>query len=411
MSRVDPFERTVSEWLHEQADWTAAGYLDEVLDQAAKARQRPWWGSIGRWLPVVWAAPLDPWRRTGRLLVVLALLAALAAAALLAGSRSKLPPPLGEADNGVVVYGASDGDIYTFDIDSGKSSPLVAGGHADETPDFSHDGSRFVFTRQAEEPERWILMLADAKGGNSRPLTGPLDPRWNGWSPDDALVAIADDATVVPTLTLYRLDGRAPLALDTNGLLALNGAFRPDGGEIVYLGSAPKSYGIYAVGTSGISAPRVLVAPVTSANDITVPLLSPDGRRLAYTRWEVDHSVIHLVDLETGTDRPIQLDPGSDGENTAAWSPDGSQMLFHSHRDGSFQLALASIEGGQVEHLGPVVREGTGGAQVVFSPDGLMVIARYDNDGSHWLLDVGGGPGTRLPINSPAAITWQRLAP
>jgi Tol biopolymer transport system component len=146
-----------------------------------------------------------------------------------------------------------------------------------------------------------------------------------------------------------------------------------------------------------------------SADDITVPLLSPDGTRLAYTRWEADHSVIHVVDVETGTDRPIRLDPASDGENTAAWSPDGSHLLFHSHRNGSFQLAVAPVTGGAVARLGPIVLEGNGGADAFFSPDGRSVIALYANDGSHWLLDVAGGRGTPLQIDASAVITWQRV--
>ncbi|MEO5704980.1 MAG: hypothetical protein ABIR64_08345 [Candidatus Limnocylindrales bacterium] len=407
MTHDDAFDRTVSAWLHEQADWTSPGYLDEILMRTRRARQRPSWSGVDRWLPTGWAFRLVPAARTGWLLLVLAVVAALATAALLAGSRAKLPPPFGEAGNGVVLYGAGNGDLYALDVETGKSTPFVAGAPADETPEFSHDGSKFVFARAAEAAGRWFVMVADADGGNVRALTGPVDPRWNAWSPDDTHVAVADAAAA--TLTLYRLDGRAPLTLDTGGRLATTGAFRPDGREIVFIGSAPKSYGIYVVATSASSAPRTLVAPVTAPNDISGPLLSPDGTLLAYTRWEINHSVIHLVDLETGIDRPIRLDPESDGENTAAWSPDGSQLLFHSHRDGSFQLAAAAVAGGQIALLGPVVPEGTGGAIVVFSPDGRTIIARYDNDGSPWLLDVDGGPATLLAIDAPAAITWQRV--
>ena len=88
---------------------------------------------------------------------------------LLVGSARRLPQPFGEAGNGIIVFGAGDGDIYALDVATGVSTPIVADGPADETPEFSHDGSRFVFARMSETPGRWLLLVADASGGCVRP--------------------------------------------------------------------------------------------------------------------------------------------------------------------------------------------------------------------------------------------------
>ena len=52
MTLHDGFDRTVSDWLDEQAGHGMPGYLDEILTQTTRTRQRPWWSSPERWLPV-----------------------------------------------------------------------------------------------------------------------------------------------------------------------------------------------------------------------------------------------------------------------------------------------------------------------------------------------------------------------
>ena len=52
MTYNDGFDRTVSEWLTEQAGRGAPDYLDEVLARTTRTRQRPAWSSLERWLPV-----------------------------------------------------------------------------------------------------------------------------------------------------------------------------------------------------------------------------------------------------------------------------------------------------------------------------------------------------------------------
>ena len=69
MTLNDGFERTVSDWLDEQAGHGMPGYLDEVLARTTRTRQRPAWSSLERWLPVdltarTFASP--PVRRSAR---------------------------------------------------------------------------------------------------------------------------------------------------------------------------------------------------------------------------------------------------------------------------------------------------------------------------------------------------------
>jgi hypothetical protein len=48
MTLNDGFERTVSDWLDEQAGHGMPGYLDEALARTTRTRQRPAWSSLER---------------------------------------------------------------------------------------------------------------------------------------------------------------------------------------------------------------------------------------------------------------------------------------------------------------------------------------------------------------------------
>ena len=85
----DGFDRTVSDWLDVQAGRGSPDYLDETLARTTRTRQRPWWASPERWLPVQTTLRLAPAPRVAWLLAVLALVIALGAAVLVIGSRHR----------------------------------------------------------------------------------------------------------------------------------------------------------------------------------------------------------------------------------------------------------------------------------------------------------------------------------
>ena len=100
MTLNDGFDRTVSDWLDEQAGHGAPGYLDEVLTRTTRTRQRPWWSSLERWLPVQSTARFAQVPRMAWLLVVLGLVVALGTAILVVGSPRRPPSPFGPAPRG-----------------------------------------------------------------------------------------------------------------------------------------------------------------------------------------------------------------------------------------------------------------------------------------------------------------------
>ena len=101
MTTRDTFGRDLSLWLREEGEHRVPDHLAEVLVQSAATRQRPWWSSLERWLPMDTVAvgrPLNLRPLAIMLLVVGAL--ALAAVAALWVASQRPTTYFGLAENG-----------------------------------------------------------------------------------------------------------------------------------------------------------------------------------------------------------------------------------------------------------------------------------------------------------------------
>ena len=409
MNRHEGFDRTIASWLDVEAGRGAPGYLDEVLARTSQIRQRPAWSSPERWLPVQLTARFVPVPRVAWLLVILALVVAIGFALLTIGAPKSRPLPFGPAANGSIVYGTAAGDIIAFDPAARTSTAIIVGATNDETPDFSPDGSRFVFARETPDRNRWQLMVADADGSDIRPLTGPILPAWNAWSPDSTRVAVVNTASAVDTLSIISLDGTETEVLPLDGLAPDRVQWRSPT-ELVFLGRKGVTHGLYTISTDG-STPRELLPATTVDTDWLQPVLSPDGTRLVYTKWVVDGPVIHVHDLATGKDVVPVYDGTAEGDGWPTWSPDGTKLLFSRWDGKENRLAVGPVGGGHVVTMGPGFPDFTDGAVGVFSPDGTLIVARYGFDPeATWLLDPAGGAGERVLTGVSGSVSWQRTA-
>src|SRR5215210_6578343 len=129
MTAFDRIERRLPELIDEVAAASIPDYFDDMLRQTARARQRPAWSSLERWIPMgAIARPLPvrpvPWRA----ILLVALIGLLAAASLIyVGSRQRVPAPFGPARNGALTIGTADGDLVTVDLSTGNTTPLITG--------------------------------------------------------------------------------------------------------------------------------------------------------------------------------------------------------------------------------------------------------------------------------------------
>ena len=86
MTTRDTFGRDLSQWLREEGEHRVPDHLAEVLVRSAATRQRPWWASLERWLPMQTTLRFTPVPRVAWLLVISGLVVALSAAVLIAAT-------------------------------------------------------------------------------------------------------------------------------------------------------------------------------------------------------------------------------------------------------------------------------------------------------------------------------------
>lgn len=126
------------------------------------------------------------------------------------------------------------------------------------------------------------------------------------------------------------------------------------------------------------------------------PQVSPDGRWIAFTVGIPDLEAnavdtdIWLMPIEGG--EPWQITRGSGADHSPRWSPDGSQLVFVSDRDGTANLYLIPADGGEARAL---TASETGLAHPVWSRGGrslvcqsrIMPEALKPEDRENWTAD------------------------
>ncbi|MBX9604420.1 MAG: S9 family peptidase [Bryobacteraceae bacterium] len=119
---------------------------------------------------------------------------------------------------------------------------------------------------------------------------------------------------------------------------------------------------------------KLTVNDVFHLETATDPQVSPDGRRVVYVRQFADimadqrRSNLWVVNSDGSDHRPLTT--GNYSDAAARWSPDGTQLLFLSDRDGTQQIWRRWMDSGQMQKITSVPEAPAG---ISWSPDGKMV--------------------------------------
>jgi Tol biopolymer transport system component len=386
MTSTDRFEQRLPELMADLAAARIPDYFDDMLQEAARTRQRPAWSSLERWLPlsVTTLTPVSNRTRSlaGLLVLVLVALLIVAGVAAYVGSHTvRLPAPFGPAGNGLMYYSADNGDIYSVDPTRGAPKAIVTGPTTDAGPLPSRDGRRIAFTRTVTGGSE--LVVADADGSNVLALPGTwINFAEVDWSPDGTHLAIISDVKGVPSLTVVATDGSGtttlPVGLETHGFWYL-----PDG-RLVFKGTdngaGGPTYGLYVVNADGTGL-RSVLPPTSNDGDVIDPYPSPDGRSLVYHVWRdapLEHGRLYVVDIASGQVRPVVVDGSSADESFegAQFSPDGSHILFARYMAAGDRLAVVPAGGGPAVNIGPTFVDNQTPPNY-YSPDGRSIVAYY----------------------------------
>ncbi|MFN8457011.1 MAG: protein kinase [Anaerolineae bacterium] len=106
------------------------------------------------------------------------------------------------------------------------------------------------------------------------------------------------------------------------------------------------------------------------------PAFSPDGSRLAFHSWRLDTWGLMTVDV-SGRDELLVVNFVEDQLPT--WSPDGSELVLLTRREGDRKSRLVRVGSRQDRAKGVVIGEGE---YPTISPDGRLIFKGWGNTGS-----------------------------
>lgn len=432
IDRFDPFERRIGEALDGIAPLRRPDYLDDILQQTARTRQRPRWSFPGRWLPVdtTLSRPTLFGRIPVRQLVVLALLVVLAAAALAfyVGSQKRLPSPIGPAGKGQITFGVG-GDIYVRDTVSGESRLLIGGPSDQGGVVSSPDGQLIAYDNVVDGVDHaWVAGIDGSKPHQilDQPFTGGTFQ----WAYDSKSAVAITDSAGYHQLWIAPADGSGAREIKFEHKLPYQATWDPTRPGVLLVRMADIDRGghmdlYYVDATSASILSRIDMSGLNLYGpewEFAGLALSPDGGTIAYNSVEHDasglgeHFWVRLVDRDGANDRQLALPADVPPLYSQAWpvfSPDGQWLAMESwvtQPDGSGlnQLAVARLDGSvPTRQLGPAQ---FGHSLVkLWSPDGALVLTHFDTVDDMYLVDPVTGDAEKLPWKSDFP-DWQRVA-
>lgn len=225
-----------------------------------------------------------------------------------------------------------------------------------------------------------------------RQLTGSAgwerDPRL---SPDGSLVAFASNAAGNSDVWIMDTRGGSPLQLTDDPADDGQPVWFPDGSVLAFASNRGGKSSIWKVPRLG--GPPVLIVP-----DAAFPAISPDGRRIAFSRNDADGVLrIHVAPLDD-VSRARALTREGDGlwyQARPSWSPDGRTICYEDFRD----LWLVPSDGGSARKLTTDHQYST---DCAWSPDGKTIYFSSKREGTNalWRMPAAGGAPVRLTIGT-----------
>ncbi|MFT4253091.1 MAG: DPP IV N-terminal domain-containing protein, partial [Caulobacter sp.] len=321
--------------------------------------------------------------------------------------------------------------IWLVDAKTGVQTPLVAGPGSAMSPRWSPDGQRLAYVQVTPDAGAQIYVQWVATGRSARVATLEEAPRDLTWSPDGKTLAFTmltaddgaklgsapegkpDNAKWAPALTVetrvnFREDGegvlkpgyskiyavsaeggaprqltfgkfddRGPLSFTKDGRYLLFSANRAEGWERD--GNQTEIWRL-ALADGSLKALTSRIGP--DAN----PVVSPDGRQIAYVGYDdarrrgYENQRLYVMDVDGGNSRV--LTPNLDRSAEAPfWSADGRSLYFGYDEHGVARVARVGLFSGEIETIaagltGPGLDRPYSGGQFTVARDGTVAFTQ-----------------------------------
>ena len=204
--------------------------------------------------------------------------------------------------------------------------------------DFSSDGRKLVLDGRGRETlHDFDVFVMNADGTGLRRLTsGPERDTQASWSPDGRLVSFVRvrDESSAPSIWIVAADGSDAHRVAAGG----SAAWAPNGKRLAVGGFA-----LTVMNADGSGA-RTIVSGETE-----VAAWSGDGTRILFTSYRHGNPDVYVARTDGGGLRRLTRHGGED--YAADFSPDGRKILFSSTRTGLRQVYVMNLDGSGARNI------------------------------------------------------------
>jgi Tol biopolymer transport system component len=205
----------------------------------------------------------------------------------------------------------------------------------DFNPDWSPDGTKIAFERDAGASQEIFTMTAD--GADLQQITfdafpGDMDP---AWSPDGMKIAVVrfDIPAGRDGLYVMNADGSHPVQVTQNDARGgyVEPQWSPDGTKLVYaIESDTAGHAIFTINLDGTGDHQLTPWTLNGLH----PDWSPDGRTILFEAPDVDNAPpgisgnVYTIRPDGSHLTAITHHQGDVHATNPAWSPDGKKIVF-----------------------------------------------------------------------------------
>jgi eukaryotic-like serine/threonine-protein kinase len=276
--------------------------------------------------------------------------------------------------------------------------PLTSSRGLQLSPSFSPDGSRVAFSWNGGKEDNYDIYIKPIGPGPARRLTSdPAGDYSPHWSPDGNWIAFYRGGSTY----LVSPEGGSERKL----VKGMASSWTPDGKFLaVYRReSDTKPCVIYLVSVETGEKTSPLTSPSTQSRGDMRPVVSPNGRNLAFVRYPEraeGFPEVYILPLSNSQPAGEPWRLTNDGAITVGgltWTPDGRAIVYSSTRAGRPSLwRIAVSEGAQAERI-PGTDDGSSPGISRGSPSRLVYARMYDNMSVWRRRTARGGNAAGIP--------------
>ncbi|MFC1960935.1 TolB family protein [Chloroflexota bacterium] len=286
--------------------------------------------------------------------------------------RTAPPPP----DKG-------SGNVPPADNSSPTPRQLTFAGVKTLDPEWSPDGQRIVFYSDIDGDREIFVM--NAAGSNQQQLTNNTAPEYfPSWSPDGRQIVYISDQTGGFDIVVMDADGSSARNLGLKGSEEWFPLWSHDGSQLVFASDRSSDLDIYTMDLTGNNLQQLTAS--TNVWDYTEDV-APGSGEILFQSYQDDIGNYYAMDAAGGNVRQLTNDATAKG--SAAWSPDGTKIVFSAGTSEQLDLFILDLTSNALTQLTDTV----GGEWYPdWSPDGRQIIYAaegYEADVSEiYILDL-----------------------